>query len=109
MAIAVTQLSPVGPEVWGRRRVALLRIAFSSTYATGGEAFDPKTYGVPDPEVVLFGASDAVTTSLVFHYDRANKKIMAFESGAANAALAEKTNSEAYPTDAEVVALVIGK
>lgn len=107
MAAAVTRRYP-NEDVWGRHRINIVRVALSGNYATGGEAFEPRDFGIGDPIFVVVVAVDAVTTSLVYHYDRVGKKIMAFEGSAAGTALTEKTNAEAYPAGAEVDVLIIG-
>jgi hypothetical protein len=95
-------------DVWGRKRVNIVRLAVAENYRTGGIAFEPRDFGIGDPIYVGIEVSDAVTTTVIPHYDRVNKKIMLFESAAAGTAFAQKTDDEAVPTGLELTVLIIG-
>lgn len=108
MAVAFTQIKK---SVYGTDRAVTGTLVFSGNYATGGEAVTPATFGLTRIDMVMFDgvavATDVATATAV-KYNAATGKIVHFESGAANAALAEKTNAEAYPTGSNVNVLVIG-
>lgn len=98
-------------SVFGDRRVHNVTLTFSGNYATGGEAVTAGLFGLNSLEMLVFDgvavATDLATATAV-KYDSATAKIVHFESGASGAALAEKTNAEAYPTGSNVNCLAIG-
>lgn len=109
MALTVSAPYPAA-DVWGARRVALVTATFDSSYATGGEAFDPASYGiVGTPFMVLAEPRPGTADTYVVRYDSANKKLMAFwvdttVDGAALAEVASTTNLSALVVDVLVVA-----
>lgn len=99
-------------SVYGTDRVVRGSIVFSGNYATGGEAVTAATFGLTRLDLLMFdgvAVSTDVATATAVKYNSATGKIVHFESGGAiNAALAEKTNAEAYPTGSNVAVLAIG-
>jgi hypothetical protein len=76
-------------DVFGARRVTILRVTLDSVYAAGGEPFDPKQFGHQgDVNTVLLvpriSGSIAATTAFgrVFFYDYTAKTIRVAEDGA---------------------------
>ncbi len=107
MAVAFTQIKR---SVYGTDRVVYGTLAFSGSYATGGEAVTPATFGLTRIDLVVFDgavvASD-LSTACSPKFNAATSKIAQYESGAANAPLAEK-GVEAYVTGANVNVIVFG-
>lgn len=111
MAITATAVGRAN-TVWGNKRVKVWDLVFSGNYATGGESYtaaDAKLKKIEQviPHGGVAVASDLATAIGIF-YNHATSKFTFYESGAANAALAEKTNSEAYPTGCKVRVTVVG-
>lgn len=67
-------------EVFGTRRVGLFQLTLSSSYSTGGEAFDPRSFGFDKPVAAVFLTVHSVAASVTrrFEYDYANKKVIGF-------------------------------
>lgn len=93
MAITATQLGRT--NVTGNRHTVALSLAFAQAtgppdtrYKTGGEALDLTSY-VANIESVSIESLDGY----VLQYDRANKKVKAFESGADGTANDEVGNN----------------
>ena len=109
MAVAIT-INKI--SVFGDRKAIQATLVFSSNYATGGEAVTAANFGLNTLELLMFdgvAVSTDVATATAVKYNSATGKIVHYESGGAiNAALAEKTNAEAYPTGSNVRALAIG-
>jgi hypothetical protein len=82
MALTVEQLGRT--NVSGNRLSVALKVTPDSSWAgAGGEALDLTEY-VANIDTAQVESS---TTGYVFSYDRANKKLLAFEAGADGAAL----------------------
>lgn len=66
-------------DIWGTRRVGLYRFTPSTSYATGGEAFDPIAFGFQGPVATVFLTVRSVAGAITrrFEYDFAAKKIKA--------------------------------
>lgn len=81
MAITVTTLpNNRSEDVWGRRRIRLLKVTLDSSYPTGGEAFDPATYGIENAAnaiVYIQPRFTAVAALNVYTFDKATNKIVA--------------------------------
>lgn len=95
MAVSVTnvsgstaQTSGRNEDVWGARRIGLYRVTLDSSYTSGGEAFDPRSYGFDRPVAAVFITPQKVTATIdyVFTYDYVNKKIFATDAGAESGA-----------------------
>lgn len=77
-------------DIWGTRTVGLFQVTMDSSYTSGGEAFDPRSYGFDKPVAGVFLSPRYVAAAVgaTFQYDHANKKILSFcgadESGAVN-------------------------
>ena len=100
MTVALTKVTGAN-HVSGNKKVRVFNYVLSSNYATGGEALTAATLGLKAVDTVTFDGPAYSTdraTAIQLKYDYTNSKIVAFESGADGVALAEKTNSEAYPT-----------
>lgn len=108
MAIAVTQLGR--RTVFGDRRVGFYNVVFSGTYTTGGEAITPGLFGLNDIDFIdaQSSVSTAGTTAEVVAYAASTSKLQMFESGAANAPLAEKGSGEAYVAGTNSTLMVVG-
>lgn len=67
-------------DVFGARRVGLFRVANTGTYAAGGIAFDPRSYGFDRPVGAVFLTERYVAASATRHfkYDHVNKKIIGY-------------------------------
>lgn len=108
MAVAIT---PAGRRtVFGDRRVGFYDLVFSGTYTTGGEAVTAASFGLNSIDLILTEAtiSTATTTAEIIAYTASTGKIQMFESGAANAPLAEKGSAEAYVAGTNARVMVIG-
>lgn len=68
-------------DVFGTRRVAMVTVTFDSSYAVGGEAFDPNLYGIVGVPFGVFISVRpfAADASYVVQYDKTNEKLMVFE------------------------------
>jgi hypothetical protein len=100
MTVAIARVTGAD-HIAGNKRVKVRTLTFSSTYATGGESVTAANVGLKKiDEVIPHGmamSTDLATGNMV-GYDYANSKFVFFESGSSGTAMAEKTNSEAYPT-----------
>lgn len=95
------------------KTVKVLTLTFSGNYATGGETFGPRTTGVGlrrFDQVIVHGPAMSTdrATAVLASYDHTAGKVVFYESGASGAALAEKTNGEAYPTGCACRVTVVG-
>lgn len=73
----------VAPEVGlGAHRTVLVKVTFDSSQASGGEDFDPASFGIQDPTKALVFTSPRHTSDLPIDptvtYDRTNKKLLVF-------------------------------
>ena len=107
MAVTVTQVGR--RTVFGDRRVGFYDVAFSGSYATGGEAVTPGLFGLNFIDLMLpqEAVTTATTTANPISYNQGTGKIQMWESGAANAPLAEK-GVEAYDAGVAARVMVIG-
>ena len=80
MALTVAQLGRT--NVSGNRLSVALKITPDASWLAAGEALDLTTY-VSNIETVHIESPGGY----VFHYDRTNKKLLAYEAGADGAAL----------------------
>lgn len=66
-------------NVWGSRRVGLYRFTPSTSYPTGGEPFDPRSFGFQGPVGAVFLSVRSVAAAVTrrFEYDHAAKTIKA--------------------------------
>lgn len=111
MAVAVTQVGR--RTVFGDRRVGFYDVAFSGNYATGGEAVTAALFGLNDIDYIssdLSPATNGATADVVAYKPTsgAGGSLFVYESGAANAPLAEKNNGEAYLTGETARLMVVG-
>ena len=67
-------------DVFGARRVGLYRVINAGTYAAGGIAFDPTTFGFDRPVAAIWLSEREVAASVTRHwkYDYVAKKIIGF-------------------------------
>jgi len=86
MALTAEQLGRT--NVTGNRLTVALKITFSGTYSTGGETLDLTQY-VNNIETVHIENMDGY----FLEYDRANGKVLVFESGADASANDEVANA----------------
>jgi hypothetical protein len=110
----LAKLSPNPDFVAGNKRFKFRTVTFG-TYQDTGETIDAADLGlkridfVAAPPIV---AASATTTgipfSVAYNSERTQVTLTAFESGASGAALAEKTDNEAWPTGAAAVVLFVG-
>jgi hypothetical protein len=110
MAVTVTKVTGAN-SVFGNKRVKIVDLAFTSTYPDGGEALAASAVGLKKIDFAVFSgpalSTDRETANEV-SYDFVNSKVVMFESGGANAASAEKTDSEAHATGSAVRAMFVG-
>lgn len=91
--------APVGQgredDVFGRRRVRMLRITMSNSYATGGEVLGLLSLGVKDPQNAqyFFQQRAPLTGGYECVYDRVNDKLLVFWDGAGPAAAAPQVTN----------------
>jgi hypothetical protein len=108
MALSVSAPYPAA-DVWGTRRVAIVTVTFDSSYATGGEAFDPASYGIAGkPAAVIVAPRPLTSSGYVVQYDRVNAKLMVLwvdttVDGAALAEVANTTNLSTLVVDVIIV------
>lgn len=111
MAISVTTGPNKGRsnDVIGSRKVTRLRVTLDDAYPTGGEAFNPRSYGCDHVvDTVRITQREPVDAAYVFVYDHAAKKIVAFwvdtsVDGAPLAEVANDTDLSAVVLDVEVI------
>jgi hypothetical protein len=112
MTVVATKITGAPDVVSGAERVHSRRLTFSSTYATGGEAITPSTFGLRRISRLVCHAgvasSSDVATSIPIGWNTATSKLMFYEGSAAGTALSEKTNGEAYPTGCFIDATAFG-
>ena len=115
MAITVTKLSPNPDFVAGNKRFKFRKLTFSGNYATNGESLTAAQLGLKRVDAVIGGAvgqaaDGATANALTFTPNAARTSVLVetYESGAANAALAEKTNAEAHATGLNVTVIAVG-
>lgn len=112
MAMTVTQVGR--RTVFGDRRVGFFDLVFSGNYATAGEAVTAGAFGLSDIDFIQAQVAPATptnTTAVLVSYFATNSSsgfIQSWESGAANAPLAEKNNAEAYITGQTARVMVVG-
>lgn len=110
MAVAITQVER--KTVFGDRRVVIADLAFSSTYATGGEALAASAFGLSRLDflhVPAITAADGGTSGWVPKYDYTNAKLQQFQSTTgAPAALVEVANSTSYIASSKVRVMAVG-
>jgi hypothetical protein len=87
MAVTVSNVSASSVTTGGRndvqlgeRRAVLHRVTFDASYPTGGQPYDPRSFGVNFPVATIFLNVRKVAASVgtEFVYDYVNKKIFAF-------------------------------
>ncbi len=92
----VAKSSPTPPRsgvesLAGQLRLSLFDFTFSTSYATGGEVFDPATTNPNEVKTVLAVFVMDAGSGHKFGWDSVNKKIKAYWSGTASAVLNEVT------------------
>jgi hypothetical protein len=113
MAVTITPV-PAGTgradDVWGRRRVHLVEVAFYSSYPTGGEPVDFRPYGVQNDRNAryFFQQRSPVNGARPVVYDRTNRKLLAFEeesvvNGGALVEVPNGTDLSAYVYDVLII------
>lgn len=100
MALSITRIA------WntrGKLRESIVDITFDSSYPTGGEAISPSSVGLGTIYGMQQIGGNAAAGAYLFHWDRTNKKIMAFypTGGAAPASLGDP--STVVPSGATTV------
>lgn len=98
MAVTITRPAGFPPSnVIGARRESIRDVAFTGSYAAGGETITPAQVGLRAIHnvhgVVTEGA--AGTAALPIRWDAANRKVQLYEAAAAGSPGAEK-GAEAY-------------
>jgi hypothetical protein len=97
--MAVTISKPSGGDFnIGNKRVRVRDVTFTGNYATGGEAITLSQVGLRTCLTVYGTVTEGAgaATGLPVRWDATNSKLQLYESGAANAPLAEKGSAEAY-------------
>ncbi len=84
MAIAISSFERHGSI--GTKRQHSGTITFDSSYPTGGEAVTAANFGLSVMDHLQFNQGE---DGYVFHWDKANAKIIAYEAGADGAPLDE--------------------
>lgn len=74
----------------GDQKVVYGTVTFDSSYATGGEALDETQIGLHRLDFINFNQGE---DGYVVHWDKANEKLMLFESGTASAGLDEQDST----------------
>jgi hypothetical protein len=90
MAVTLTQVGR--RTVFGDRRVAIFDLAFDNSFTDEGEVFTAAMCGLQSIDMVIAGAAHDMTTTdtgYVLTYDYTNAKLLAFNSGTADAGLNE--------------------
>lgn len=85
--MSVTVTDPAGaaqiPSVVGNRRMALVKVAFDSSYPTGGEILTPASVGMARIDMVLTNGVSAIGRTVVPVLASGVWKLKAFTSAAA--------------------------
>lgn len=112
MAVSAAKITPNADTAgFNNKRIKFRTLTFSGNYATGGEAISATALNLRRIDAIIpcgpARSSDLATANPV-SYNAATGKMVFYESGASGAALAEKTDAEAYPTGSNVLVIVIG-
>ena len=86
--------------VVGNKRMKIVDVTFDSSYPDNGEAITAANFGLRKVDQIICGpavASDG-STAVLISWDRANSKLLAFESGASGAVFPEKGGTESLDT-----------
>jgi hypothetical protein len=107
MALVATPIGIQNPRAIGDLFTEFYTLAFSGSYSTGGEAWDPLAgMGGPAPQTV-FMVIVGGGAGYDFEYDTVNKKLKLFSS--ANTELAAGAYNAALTGDTLVTAQVIAR
>lgn len=87
MALTVSTGTASGKsnDVWGARKVTILKVTFDSDYLEGGESFDPVALGHQGPVDRIIVSARHNTRNATVHYDPTNKTLAAYGSGGTDA------------------------
>ena len=79
VSAGTTQTAGRAEGVWGRRRTGLYRFTPSTSYPTGGESFNPVSFGFQGPVAAVWLTVRSVAASVTrrFEYDHSAKTIKA--------------------------------
>lgn len=83
--MALTIANPTdtrGNDVFGVHRVAIKKVTFDSSYATGGESFAPADVGMAHFDAVLAVPDSNALGGYVIQYDHTAKKLRSYEEEA---------------------------
>ena len=94
MALTITR-SGDWHGVAGNLRYAYVRVAFDSSYPTGGESFVPSDVGMRE----FVDVKIHPTSGFVFEYDYTNEKILVYTQGVAHGSAGSVTLDD-YPVTA---------
>lgn len=88
MALTITRPLDPDAQVEGAWRIGLASVTFDSSYPTGGEAVTPADFGLDTIDFAICNITAVGGTVNVVEvcYDRANKKLMAFDESPAEVA-----------------------
>jgi hypothetical protein len=90
MAVSLAQVGR--RTVFGDRRVAFFTVTFDNSFTDEGEVLTPAMCGLQSIDLVVAEAAHDLTTTdtaYVLTYDYTNSKLLAFNSGTADAGLNE--------------------
>jgi hypothetical protein len=90
MSLALTQVGR--KTVFGDRRVVIFDVTFDNSFTDEGEVLTAATCGLQSIDHVVAGPAYDLTTTdtaYVIGYDHTNSKLIAFNSGTADAGLNE--------------------
>lgn len=110
MALTLTKITDMpGPVPFGDRWITVRKVAFDSSYPTGGESLTTSELGFSKaPDWVEIEPKNGY----VFEYDATNQKIKAFQGDNANAAaapLVEVANTTNLAAVTDVIVKAFGR
>jgi len=111
MAYTVTTTDgSAGKFVWGNKKIRIVDVTFSGSYATGGETLTATDFGMKRIMQVVGSVTEAAgqTTAWVPHWDLANNKLKLF-GAAVGATGATEHAAAAYATATVGHLVLIGR